>query len=49
MVGMKQWILENDPECNENIAAGEVRAWVPVDHPFYEVIVKARRAAIENQ
>jgi len=49
MVGMKQWILENDQECNENIAAGEVRAWVPVDHSFYEVIVKARRAAIENQ
>jgi phosphonate transport system substrate-binding protein len=49
MVGMKQWILENDRECNENIAAGEVRAWVPVDHSFYEVIVKARRAAIENQ
>jgi phosphonate transport system substrate-binding protein len=48
MVGMKQWILENDPECNENIAAGEVRSWVPVDHSFYEVIVKARRAAIEG-
>jgi phosphonate transport system substrate-binding protein len=49
MYGMKEWIRENDPECNENIAAGEVRSWVPVDHSFYEVIVKARRAAIENQ
>ena len=49
MVGMKQWILENDPECSENVAAGVVRAWVPVDHSFYEVIVKARQAKIEAQ
>jgi len=49
MFGMKEWIRQNDPECNENIAAGEVRAWVPVDHSFYEVIVKARRSEIENQ
>ena len=47
LVGMKQWILENDPECNENIAAGVVKAWVPVDHSFYEVIVKARQAKID--
>ncbi len=47
MLGMKQWIAENDPECNYNIANGEVRAWVPVDHSFYEVIVKARKAKIE--
>ncbi len=47
MVGMKQWILENDPECGENIANGIVKAWVPVDHSFYEVIVKARKAKIE--
>ncbi len=47
MVGMQQWILENDPVCNENIAAGIVKAWVPVDHSFYEVIVKARQAKIE--
>ncbi len=47
LVGMKQWILENDPVCNENIAAGVVKAWVPVDHSFYEVIVKARQAKIE--
>ena len=49
MVGMKQWILENDPECNENIAAGVVKAWIPVDHSFYEVVVKARKAKIENE
>ena len=48
MVGMKQWILENDPECNENIANGIVKAWIPVDHSFYEVIVKARRATLEE-
>ncbi len=47
MVGMKQWILKNDPECGENIANGIVKAWVPVDHSFYEVIVKARKAKIE--
>lgn len=47
MVGMKQWILKNDPECNENIANGVVKAWLPVDHSFYEVIVKARKAKIE--
>lgn len=47
MLGMKQWILENDPECGENIANGIVKAWVPVDHSFYEVIVKARKAKIE--
>ena len=47
MLGMKQWILENDPECAENIANGIVKAWVPVDHSFYEVIVKARQAKIE--
>ena len=47
MVGMKQWILKNDPKCNENIANGVVKAWVPVDHSFYESIVKARKAKIE--
>ena len=47
MIGMKQWILANDPECAENIANGIVKAWVPVDHSFYEVIVKARQAKIE--
>ncbi|MEM6666844.1 MAG: phosphate/phosphite/phosphonate ABC transporter substrate-binding protein, partial [Pseudomonadota bacterium] len=47
MLGMKQWILANDPECAENIANGIVKAWVPVDHSFYEVIVKARQAKIE--
>ena len=47
MIGMKQWILENDPVCAENIANGIVKAWVPVDHSFYEVIVKARQAKIE--
>ncbi len=47
MVGMKQWIAKNDPECNENIANGIVKAWVPVDHSFYEVIVKARKAKLE--
>ena len=49
MVGMKQWIHENDPECSENVAGGIVKAWVPVDHSFYEVIVKARQAKIEAQ
>ncbi len=48
MLGMKQWIHENDPECSENIANGLVKAWVPVDHSFYEVIVKARKAKIES-
>ncbi|MEM9279989.1 MAG: phosphate/phosphite/phosphonate ABC transporter substrate-binding protein [Pseudomonadota bacterium] len=48
MLGMKQWIHENDPKCSENIANGIVRAWVPVDHSFYEVIVKARKATIEK-
>lgn len=47
LVGMMQWILENDPACNENIAAGIVKAWMPVDHSFYQVIVEARRAKIE--
>ncbi|MEL6773655.1 MAG: phosphonate ABC transporter substrate-binding protein [Pseudomonadota bacterium] len=47
LLGMKQWILANDPECAENIANGVVKAWVPVDHSFYEVIVKARQAKIE--
>ena len=47
MVGMKQWILKNDPKCNENVANGIVKAWVPVDHSFYEVVVKARKAKIE--
>jgi phosphonate transport system substrate-binding protein len=47
MVGMKQWILKNDQKCNENIANGIVKAWVPVDHSFYESIVKARKAKIE--
>ncbi|MCR9256185.1 MAG: phosphonate ABC transporter substrate-binding protein [Alphaproteobacteria bacterium] len=47
MVGMKQWIHKNDPECSENVANGKVRAWIPVDHSFYEVVVKARKAKIE--
>ncbi|MEO0993537.1 MAG: phosphate/phosphite/phosphonate ABC transporter substrate-binding protein [Pseudomonadota bacterium] len=49
LLGMKQWILENDAECNENIANGLIKAWIPVDHSFYEVIVKARKAKIEAQ
>lgn len=48
LLGMKQWILENDPECSENVAAGEIKAWIPVDHSFYEVVVKARQAQIES-
>ncbi|MEO1066133.1 MAG: phosphonate ABC transporter substrate-binding protein [Pseudomonadota bacterium] len=48
MVGMKQWIQKNDPECNENIANGEIRGWIPVEHSFYEVIIKARKAKIES-
>lgn len=47
IVGMMQWIHKNDQECSENVAAGVVKAWVPVDHSFYEVIVKARKAKIE--
>tara|TARA_E500000178_G_scaffold268732_1_gene266431 strand:- start:1598 stop:2635 length:1038 start_codon:yes stop_codon:yes gene_type:complete len=47
MVGFKQWLIKNDPECNENVANGVVKAWVPVDHSFYEGIVKARKAKIE--
>lgn len=47
MVGMKQWIHANDPECSENVANGLVKAWIPVDHSFYEVIVKARKAKLE--
>ena len=49
MVGMAKWIHDNDPECDENIANGVVKAWVPVDHSFYEVIVKARKAKIEKK
>ena len=47
MVGMKQWIHKNDPKCSEDVANGIVKAWVPVDHSFYEVIVKARKAKLE--
>jgi len=47
MLGMMQWMHTNDPECSENVANGIVKAWVPVDHSFYEVIVKARQAKIE--
>ncbi|OUU50015.1 MAG: phosphonate ABC transporter substrate-binding protein [Candidatus Puniceispirillum sp. TMED52] len=47
MVGLKKWIHKNDPECSENVANGIVKAWVPVDHSFYEVVVKARKAKIE--
>ena len=47
MVGLKKWLVANDPECNENVAAGEVRDWIEVDHTFYDVIVKARQAKIE--
>jgi len=48
MVGMKEWLIENDPKCNENVAAGQVRAWVPVDATFYESIIKARKAKLES-
>ena len=40
-------IHENDPKCSENVANGIVKAWVPVDHSFYETIVAARKAKIE--
>ena len=48
MVGMMQWIHENDRECSTNIATGEVREWIRVDDGFYDTIVKARRAVVEN-
>jgi phosphonate transport system substrate-binding protein len=48
MVGMMQWIHENDRECSTNIATGEVREWIRVDDAFYDTIVKARRAVVEN-
>ncbi|NBT40631.1 MAG: phosphonate ABC transporter substrate-binding protein [Alphaproteobacteria bacterium] len=47
MVSLKQWIHKNDPACGEKVANGIVKAWVPVDHSFYEGIVKARKAKIE--
>lgn len=49
MLGMQQWMHEHDPECSENIANGIVKAWVPVDHSFYETIVLARKAKIDAQ
>ncbi len=49
MIGMKQWIHENDPKCSENVANGIVKKWVPVDHSFYESVVAARKAKIEAQ
>ena len=48
MVGMMQWIHENDRPCSTNIATGEVREWIRVDDDFYDTIVKARRAVVEN-
>ena len=47
MVSLKQWIHKNDPACGEKVANGVVKEWVPVDHSFYEGIVKARKAKIE--
>ena len=32
---LKQWILKNDPACNENIASGAIKAWIQFDHSFY--------------
>jgi len=49
MVGLIKWIHKNDAVCAENIANGIVRDWVEVDHSFYEVVVKARKAKIEAQ
>ncbi|MEO1607763.1 MAG: phosphate/phosphite/phosphonate ABC transporter substrate-binding protein [Pseudomonadota bacterium] len=49
MVGMKKWIHENDPKCSENIANGQIKAWIPVDHSFYISIVKARKAKLEAE
>jgi phosphonate transport system substrate-binding protein len=49
MLGMMQWMHENDAECAENVANGIVKAWVPVDHSFYETIVLARKAQLEAQ
>lgn len=48
MLGMLRWILENDPDCNAQIANGTIKAWVPVDHGFYETIVRARLTKIEQ-
>ncbi len=49
MLGMMQWMHENDPLCSENVANGIVKAWIPVDHSFYETIVQARKAKLEAQ
>lgn len=48
MIGMMQWIHENDRECSTNIATGEIREWIPVSDDFYDTIVRARRAVVEN-
>ncbi|NQX80230.1 MAG: phosphate/phosphite/phosphonate ABC transporter substrate-binding protein [Hyphomicrobiaceae bacterium] len=46
MVGMKKWIHKNDKTCSENIANGQVKDWIKVDHSFYESVVRARKAKI---
>ncbi|MEN2494527.1 MAG: hypothetical protein TECD_00429 [Hyphomicrobiaceae bacterium hypho_1] len=48
MVGMKKWIHRNDHRCSENIANGQIKDWITVDHSFYHSIVKARKANIES-
>lgn len=48
-LGMLQWVLANDKACNEEVVGGKIGAWIPVDHSFYEVVVKARKALIEAQ
>lgn len=42
-------LAKDDRECMYNIAAGEVDSYVPVRHEFYQTIIDARRAVIDNK
>ena len=46
MRNLLEWIHANDKECSKNIAYGEIKQYVDVDHSFYEGIVAARLAKI---
>lgn len=47
LIGMKRWMLSNDPGCAERITGATLKDWIPVDHSSYEIVVEARKRAID--
>ncbi|MFW5679262.1 MAG: phosphonate ABC transporter substrate-binding protein [Pseudomonadota bacterium] len=42
-------LVDVDPECYGNVAGGDANGYVPIEHDFYDTIIKMRRAAQDSR